>query len=160
MCPGVGRPRSGVLYVKDTGCCPSRTSSSWTIQQYFSDFLCEISFIPTDASVSNPPSDAVDWICCAPPRDLVREFLAYGLRVARVGVALRMYLYFLEPCTVRVPALLDPVQSRHRAAPQNRGFGQYVHRCLVCLAQGPGCPRPLHSLCRLKQCGKGLIRVS
>ena len=38
----------------------------------------------------------------------MREFLAYGLRVARVGVALRMYLYFLEPCTVRVPALLDP----------------------------------------------------
>ena len=45
---------------------------------------------------------------CPPPRDLVREFLAYGLRVARVGVALRMYLFFLEPSTVRVPALLDP----------------------------------------------------
>jgi len=52
--------------------------------------------IPIPSSATVNPVEPVDWVVCAPPRNRIAEAIHHGLARSRVGVALRMYLYFLD----------------------------------------------------------------
>ena len=98
--------------------------------------------------------EPVDWVVCAPPRNRIGEAILHGLGRSRVGVALRMYLYFLDITSSHEQYLRDHrfskviVMSRSLAGgPTGRCDNMYTDAWFIWLQLPSGTPPTIEFSC-------------